>query len=319
MKNKKIRNFILADILLLLLLFLASSTDLLIKEKEIEVHKIAVVVDVPVKGQIDNFRSGTMKASLKHHTDTNFINLSSWNELADKQAVLLKELDNGCKGVILHCEQKQVVQAILSVIPADIPVLLYNDEEESSCVKGNIGSDPAEECRLLKKAICQDVHRADGVVLVESVDCADRVLYLHDQLQQELESEGMLVRRIEVDSDEKVQTLIRSVSSLLGSVFVSADVSILQMLGEGNMNPEQEISVYGVGFHTGIRSLIEEGAITGTVVHRAYEAGYFSVEQMVRILNRDNPAEEKTVVESALLTQKNMYSSEIESIVFPYV
>ena len=319
MRNKKIRNIILVDILLLVLLFLASSTDLLIKEKEVEVHKIAVVVDTPVKGQMDNFRTGTMKASLKYHTDTNVINLSSWNELADKQAVLLKELDNGCKGVILHCEDKQVVKTILDSIPLDVPVLLYNEEEDNPCVRGSIGSDPAEECRLLKGAIQNDVNCEKGVVLVEPVSCAEGVRKLHDQLQQELEAEGILVRRIEADSADKVQTLVRSVSSLLGGVFVSADVSVLQMLGEGNVYSQNELSVYGVGFHGDIRSLVEDGSVTGTVVHRAYEAGYFSVEQMVGILNGRKPKDEKTVVESALLTRENIYSSEIESIVFPYV
>ena len=76
MKNKRMRKIILVDILLLVLLFFASSTDLLIKEQKVAVHKIAVVVDMPVKGQMDNFRSGTMKASAEYHTDMNFINLS---------------------------------------------------------------------------------------------------------------------------------------------------------------------------------------------------------------------------------------------------
>lgn len=319
MKNKKIRNIILADILILILLFLASSTDLLVKEKEIEVHKIAVVVDVPAKGQLDNFRTGTMKASLEHHTDTNFINLSSWKELADKQAALLKELDNGCKGVILHCEDKEVARMMINSIPSDIPVLLYNEVEEDPCVRGTIGSNPDEECRLLKEIIMSDWHCEEGVVLVDSVPCSDRVMYIHDHLQKELEDDGILVRRIEADSNEKVQTLIRSVSSLLGKVFVSADVSVLQMLGEGNMNSQDEISVYGVGFHSDIRTLLENGSIKGTVVHRAYEAGYFSVEQMVRVLNGENLEDKTTIIESVLLTQKNMYSSEIESVVFPYV
>lgn len=319
MKNKKIRNTILADVLLLILLFLASSTDLLIKEREIEVHKIAVVVDMPAKGQLDNFRSGAMKASLEYHAETNFINLSSWRNSADKQAALLKELDDGCKGVILHCEDKQMAQTLLDSIPADVPVLLYNKKEEDSRARGAVGSDPEEECRLLKEIILRDEHCAKGVVLIEPVLCTDRVLYLHDYLQEKLEAEGVQVRRIEVASDEKVQTLVRNGSSLLGGVFVSADVSVLQMLGEGYADSGKESSVYGVGFHAGIRSLVERGLISGTVVHRAYEAGYFSVEQMLRILNGEKLADINIVVESVLLTQKNMYSSEIESVVFPYV
>lgn len=319
MKNKRMRNIILADILLLFLLFVASSTDLLIKEKEVTIHKIAVVVDMPVKGQMDNFRSGTMKASAEYHTDMNFINLSSWTELADKQAVLQKELDNGCKGVIIHCEEKQVAQTILNTIPSDIPVLLYNEEAKDPCVRGCIGSDPEEETRLLAEAILQDEHNEEGIVLVESASCAERVLALHDRLQRQLETEGLSVRRIKVDAYEKAKTIVESASALSGRIFVSGDVSVLQMLGEGNVNASSALSVYGVGFYADIRSLIEAGAISGTVVHRTYEAGYFSVEKMVEILNGKNTADEKMVMESVVVTQKNMYSSEIESIIFPYV
>ena len=319
MKNKRMRNIILADIFLLLLLFLASSTDFLIKEKEDEVHKIAVIVDMPVKGQADIFRSGTMKASSEYHTDMNFINLASWSEPEDKQAVLQKELDNGCKGVILHCEEEQVTQTILESIPMDIPVLLYNEEAEGPCVRGSVGSDPEAEGRLLLEAILQDRHNAEGVVLVEPESCVNGVLVFHDRLQEQLEAEGVLVRRVQVDSPEKVRALVRNMSAWLGRVFVSGDISVLQMLGEGNMDSGNELSVYGVGFHTGIRSLVEEGQITGTVVHRAYEAGYFSVERMVEILNGKSSAEREMIVESVLVTQKNMYSPEIESIVFPYV
>ena len=85
------------------------------------------------------------------------------------------------------------------------------------------------------------------------------------------------------------------------------------------MDSQNELSVYGIGFHSGIRSLVEEGWISGTVVHRAYEAGYFSVERMEEILNGKSDAARKMIVESVLVTQKNMYSPVIESIVFPYV
>ena len=43
------------------------------------------------------------------------------------------------------------------------------------------------------------------------------------------------------------------------------------------------------------------------------------MERMLEILNGKSDAERKMIVESVLVTQKNMYSPEIESIVFPYV
>ena len=319
MKNKKIRNVILADILLLSVLFLASATDLLIKEKETEVHKIAVMVDMPIKGQVDNFRAGAMKASADYHTDMNFINLSSWESLKDKQAVLKKELDNGCKGVIIQAEKEQEVAFLLEAVPTGVPVLLYNVDMDAACIYGNIGSDLQKECELLTDAILLDEKSAEGVVLVESAACGERVLMQHEQIQKNLEEKGILVRRMQVDSPEEAMTMARGISALLGRVFVSGNISILQSLGEGCASAKEELSVYGIGFHSGIRYLLEKGAVSGTVVHRAYEAGYISVGKMVEILEKDRSDEAELVVESVLVTPDTIYLPQVESVIFPYI
>lgn len=319
MKTGKMRNILLADILVLLLLFLASSTDLLIKEEAFEVHKIAVMVDMPVKGQVDNFRAGAMKAAAEYHADINFINLSVWNEMEDKQAVLRKELDNGCKGIILHCEKEAEIKSILEEIPAGIQVLLYNADVEDADVQGKVGSDAEEEGRLLLEAVLQDEHPEERVVLVEMASCGERVLLLHDLIQTQLEAEGLLVRRVQVEKLSEIKGLLKGMPALSGGTLVSADIAVLQTLGEENASLGDAMAVYGVGFHSGIRRLIEEGHISGSVVHRAYEAGYFSVERMIRLLAGESFAEKKIIVEAALVTQKNMYLPEMENIVFPYV
>ena len=319
MKNTKIRNVILADILLLIVLFLASSTDLLIKEKETEVHKIAVMVDMPIKGQVDNFRAGAMKASADHHTDMNFINLSSWKKMEDKQAVLKKELDNGCKGVIIQAEKEQTAAFLLEAVPNGVPVLLYNVDMDAACIYGSVGSDLLKECELLTDAILQDGKSGDGVVLVETTSCGERTLMQHDQIQKNLEAKGIFVRRMQVDTPEEAMTMTKGISALLGRVFVSGDISVLQYLGEGCASSKEDLSVYGIGFHSGIRYLLEQSAISGTVVHRAYEAGYISVEKMVEILEKDRSDGAETVVESVLVTPETMYLPQIESVIFPYI
>lgn len=316
--EKKLKTFILVDLLLLLVLFLASSTDLLIKERATEIYKIAVLVDMPVKGQQENFRLGIMKASMKYHTDINFINLASVQTMEEWQEVLHKELQNGCQGIILHCEKEDHISEILGNVPIGIPVIVYNGESDAACIRGRIDSDLQKECELLTQAILQNPQKKNGVTFVELSVETERVTALHAQLRQRLEEAGLSVRQIQLETLSAVQAPIREAALVSGGVFVSADLSVLQAMGEANVAVGKKLPVYGVGFHAGIRKAMEEGGISGSVVHRAYEAGYFSVEMVVKVLSRKENLQETLFVETALVTAGNMYTSEIESIIFPY-
>ena len=317
--NRKMKKWVLADILLLLVLFLASSTDLLIKERETEVHKIAVLVDMPVKGQQENFRSGIMKASMKHHTDINFVNLSSVQTTEERQEILAKELQNGCEGMILHCEKTAHIAEIVEGIPNGTPVIMYNSESEAACIRGRIGSDVQTESALLAEAILQNEEKKNGVTLVELGIETERVLAIHETLRQMLEEAGVSVHQICLENLSAVHGPIREASLVSGGIFVSADLLVLQEMGEANIAVGKKLPVYGLGFHAGIRKVMEEGGISASVVHRAYEAGYFSVEMVVKALSGKEEMQETVFVETALVTAETMYTPEVESIVFPYL
>lgn len=317
--NRKMKKWILADMLLLLLLFLASSTDLLIKEGETEVHKIAVLVDMPVKGQQENFRSGIMKASMKYHTDINFVNLSSVQTMEERQEVLSKELQNGCQGLILHCEKTAHIAEIVEMVPTGIPVVVYNSESEATCIQGRIGSEVQTECALLSEAILKEAEKENGVTIVELGEETERVLRIHEDLRKALEKEGVFVRQICLETLSAIHAPIREASLVSGGVFVSADLSVLQEMGEANITVGKKLPVYGVGFHAGIRKAMEDGGISASVVHRAYEAGYFSVEMVVKALSGEEDMQEMIFVETALVTAETMYTPQVESIVFPYL
>lgn len=317
--NRKMKKWIFMDILLLLLLFLASSTDLLMKEWETEVYKIAVLVDMPVKGQQENFRSGIMKASMKQHTDINFVNLSSVQTTEERQEILEKELQNGCQGIILHCEKTAHIAEIVEKVPIDIPVIVYNSESEAACIRGRIGSDIQTEYTLLAESILHNAEKEKGVTIVEMGTETERVMQIHEYLRQALEGAGVSVRLLCLENLSAVHAPIREASLVSGGIFVSADLSVLQEMGEANLIVGKKLPVYGVGFHAGIRKVMEEGGISASVVHRAYEAGYFSVDMVVKALNGKEEMQETIFVETALITAETMYTSEVESIVFPYL
>ena len=317
--EKKIKNFILIDILILIFLFLASSTDLIIKERKQEKRYLSVLLEMPARGQQADFRAGIMEAASAYPTELHIINLTAWENAEDKYAILEKELENGCQGFILHCRSVYQMDGLLERIPAQIPVILYDSCAESARIYGKVNSDLQEESRLLTEGILQDAHKASGIILVSPPSPGYRVTELHRQVQRQLEAAGIPVSEVTLQNPSEVHTLAAGLSAWSSRILVSADVSVFQALGEENAKLGNLFSIYGAGFNSEICNYLEEGAVTGLVLHRAYEAGYFAMEKLTDALEKKPLREPLTIVESAFVTAENMYEPGIESILFPYV
>ena len=61
--------------IVLLLLFLLSSTDLIIKEKKTQVYKISVIIEDISDENYVNFRKGMDRAAIELHADVSLITL----------------------------------------------------------------------------------------------------------------------------------------------------------------------------------------------------------------------------------------------------
>ena len=74
--DKKMKKFLLADIFLLVFLFLLSSTDFLLRERKMDIIRIAVLTDMPAGRQLENFRMGVAKAATEWNVDVSFSSLA---------------------------------------------------------------------------------------------------------------------------------------------------------------------------------------------------------------------------------------------------
>ena len=69
-----------AGVILLVILYLLSSTDLIIKEKKKEIFRVSVIVDQVNDNYYGNFREGMNMAEKKYQADVNFITLYAEND-----------------------------------------------------------------------------------------------------------------------------------------------------------------------------------------------------------------------------------------------
>ena len=92
--------FLFVDILILVVLFLISSTDYIWKERKVDVSNISVIVDIPQDSINLNLREGAKKAAQAYHADMHFLNLHDYEaQQVDMQTLVQRELDAGCEGI----------------------------------------------------------------------------------------------------------------------------------------------------------------------------------------------------------------------------
>ncbi len=80
---------------------------------------------------------------------------------------------------------------------------------------------------------------------------------------------------------------------------------------------ENKIQVVGVDSSQEAVQLMEKGVFKGIVVQKAFKMGYLGVTETVRML-QGKPYDENVNSGCQLVTPENMYSSEIEKLIFPF-
>lgn len=99
------------------LLFVLSSTDLLIKEDRVTIYQIAAILDETSDQEVLNFRKGIERAATELKVDVRVIPLFEYGDYADQKSKIIDEVNNGINAIILKpVETDQGVQELLEPI-----------------------------------------------------------------------------------------------------------------------------------------------------------------------------------------------------------
>ena len=84
-----------------------------------------------------------------------------------------------------------------------------------------------------------------------------------------------------------------------------------------NYDMKDKIQVVGIDSSQEAVQLMEKGVFKGFVVQKAFKMGYLGVTETVRMLKK-NGYDKNVNSGCQLVTPDNMYSSEIEKLIFPF-
>ena len=199
---------------ILVLLFLMSSTDLIIKEKKIEVYPISVIIEGDNDDYYVNFKKGMDQAAVEFHGDVSFITLYASDDQDQQMDLVKREIRDGTRAVILApVKPEEAVRGLEDMNPG-CPVILLGQSPDEGGTLDTIGVDGRKIGRLLGEAAASQAPRDVPVYLFcRGLDYGDSA-QVYEGVRTVLDERGYHYRLIErKNQDTYHQAIQETVSS----------------------------------------------------------------------------------------------------------
>lgn len=330
-RQEKIIWSLLAGVLIIL--FLLSSTDLIIKEKKTEIYPISVIIGDTTDDYYTNFRKGVDKAADECHVDVNFITLYEKGDVAEQIELLKREVDDGAKAVVLVPLKQLECSAILDRMVLGSPLIVMGNIFPGDWAMAGISQDSREAGKMLGEAIVREnipdkpiLLFTEGLEYGYNREVYDGILPVLSQAGftvrlYEKEGKGIVSATAAGSGDVFRRTLEETVYSDGGEAIIAAlDVQSLDVTADiiaGSPVYETRITgLYGFGSTTKILNQLDRGVIKGLVVTNKFDAGYLSIVKAIEAIEKRGDREQITL-ESYYIEKENLKETRFEKMLYP--
>ncbi len=301
---------------ILLLLFLLSSTDLILKEKEAEIYPIAVIVEDAADDNYVNFRKGMDRAAIELNADVRFITLYEDGNQAQQEELIIREQQDGSRALIVSPVDLDAVILMQSEKRLTIPTVLLNSEYSLSEDKeaARLSFDYYGMGRILGEKILEEHSKKQPVYLVGE-ETPDRISNrFREGILAVLETAGYEVSGVRLQGD-KLQWQIgeQAVIVALDSASLSETARILAEREEVFCHVS---GLYGRGNTVSILNYLDKGIIRGLCVTDDFSLGYLSVKAAVDLAGGHSVAD-MGYLDSYYIQKEDLRKEEYEKMLYP--
>jgi len=307
----------------LVLLFLASSTDLIIKERKNQVYPVSVIIEDSVDDNYVNFRKGMDQAAAELNADVSFITLYDRNDVEQQMEMISREQQDGVRALIVSpVDEKSLAQGIADK-RVTVPLVLMNSDLAGDQISAVITPDYDRMGRQLAEQVAS-AHDVDiPVYLFGTKDRNDITGRFESGVRSALEEKGFQVVLYEKQGEGDFRKTIEELvypggqnvvivalepESLLETAEILADSSVYASCVEG---------VYGRGTNLSILNGLDSGLINGICVTDDFSAGYQSVKKAVEIITKGIYQQEPVMQESFYIEKEDLRRKEFEKMLYP--
>ncbi len=307
---------------LLVILYLLSSTDLIIKEKKVEIYPVSVVIGDVTDDYYVNFRKGVDQAADEYNVDVSFITLYEEDDPEEQMDLVRREIDDGARAVILEPLDSVYAMQMMDGIAYGSPIIILGGILPSEQVMGAVTTDKQESGRKLADAIMEE-NTPDIPVYV----FARTVQYgstgeMYRGLADCLTENGYTVVLCEKSGADTYRKVIE------GTVYPGNGRAVVAALDPFSTAEAAEIiskspvygnyisGLYGVGTLPSVLDQMDKGIIRGMIVSNEFEMGYLCVQKAVEAIEKSGKREQ-IILDSYYIEREALRDQAYEKILYP--
>lgn len=320
MIGRKSKILIFLYLIFLVILFLMCSTDLIIKEKEREIYKVAVIIEDVKDDNYENFRKGMDQAAIELRADVSFITLYEKLNAEGQMELIDREQRDGVDALIVAPVENQRMADALQENQVTVPTVILGAEPGQGAEGREISIDYREMGNMLAEKIKERTPDNCQVLFVEdaSGESGAEKGFLEGAAGV-LEGSGYTCRFEKPEGEEACREMFGSLPEQ-GTVVVAGSPEILAevagFLEENAEDSKRLTGLYGRGNTQAILDDLGGGIITGLCVTDEFSRGYFSVLMAVREL--ENAGDGKSMVmDSYYIEKEDLREPKYEKMLFP--
>lgn len=306
----------------LVMLFLLSSTDLIIKERKREVYPISVIISDTSDAYYTNFRKGMDKAAENLQADVSFITMYEANNVEEQIELLQREVRDGARAIILAPVNETEIIMELDQLSASCPIILLGSSTASDSIIVTIGIDGYETGKRLAMEIVNKESKDIPVWLLSEGLSYTGNRDLYDGIRSVLEEYGFTYHLIEKSGKDFLKKSIEETifSGCDENILVGLDVESLEeaadTLRESSVYRQQATELYGIGSTISVLRYLDEGIVKGIMVSNCYDEGYTSVRRAVEAI-QGMRLNDQIVSETFYIERENLRDPEYEKLLYP--
>ncbi len=325
MRMRKINFFWIFYGLVLVMLFLLSSTDLIIKEEEAEIYPVSVIIEDTSDENYVSFRKGMEQAAMEFNADVSFITLYEKGNTVQQKELMLREQEDGSRALIVAPVEEGMLAGMYQENLLSVPVICINTGREA--VNG------ADKAAVFTFDYYEMGHELGEEILREH--STEVKIYVTDASGSD-GAGGLFFRGLcDALRDAGCSPLPFTFTEegglgqgLLGMtegwsrkvVLAAADPGLLarmaQYLAENEEAAAWVDGLYGRGNAVPLLNYLDKGIIQGLCVTDEFSAGYLSIKAAVD-LSKSRSADDMGYLKSYYIRREDLRNEEYEKMLYP--
>lgn len=322
MKTRKEQILWIIYACVLVFLFLLSSTDLIIKEREIEVYPISVIIEDSKDDYYVNFKKGMDQAAVELNADVSFITLYESGSLSQQQDMIVREQQDGAKALVVAPVEEKAVSDMLAENRLGGPLVLYKAGLSGDKVSATVSTDYYAMGQTLARQVIGEQPPELPVYLFGGETKNEVSMQVRDGALAVLEEAGFhtvsyrrqgddffrkTIEELVYPGSQKVVIVALDPESLTETAAILADSSVYASYVGG---------LYGRGTTIPILNYLDRGIISGICVTDEFGAGYLTIKKAVEAIT-GRGIQEHVVLDSHYITREDIRRPEYEKMLYP--